>query len=129
MQIVKTKQTGTVDLKGEYIIADPSTILNEKDWSRLCALWQDGSDKIIIEIENQLAVVFSTAYGNGSYPIYERNQEIGYCDTESGEIIFIPSKIIDQSDKLVKVNLNNRFIFIKRGCIRCGAIEMNTEDE
>lgn len=97
--------------KGRYLVIDPCYVLGQSGfitgeaddvWNRFCdeILPIDERNNWVIQItvgnKTYDVVCFSTAYGDGCYPVFDSGVELGHCGVDAGLLSFIPDKLIKE---------------------------------
>jgi hypothetical protein len=98
---MKTLNKKDILLDGNYLITDPCYIY-EDDWNLFCDLLWDGENNnngiTVFEIDGKEVPVMSTKYGDGYYPVYDKNFEVGGFPVDAGLFAVIPWKDKDSND-------------------------------
>lgn len=91
-------------VSGKVFIVDPCYVIC--DWQQFCQDSLDALDKHEgIKVESPYGTFFvsSTAYGDGSYPVYKGAERVGEAGVDSGLLSVIPmdvfEKIVQQDGK------------------------------
>ena len=100
------------------------TIEKECDWSKA----------IVFDLNGKTAVQFSTAHGDGCYPVDDGNKIIGKCGVDAGLLSFLPvddevlaAELVKRGDCGVFVDLNAIFEYSNpKGDARVGNILVTT---
>jgi hypothetical protein len=86
---------------GRYLVIDPCYVFGKPRelWSRICNELKEGPDRdardpLIMTVDNNKVFIFSTAYGDGCYPVSQDEEVIGECGVDAGLLSFIPEKLI-----------------------------------
>jgi len=75
---------------GKYVIIDPCYVYPDKEWHEFCHLIDNG-DSWVVTYNGTPFFVWSTAYGDGSYPVYTNaGSKVGSCSVDAGLLSVIP---------------------------------------
>jgi hypothetical protein len=103
-------QPQKLHLKGEYVIIDPCYIWgslhhSSKAWDEIHKMWEwdkypnnCGHDWVTCEKDGKTILMFGTAYGDGSYPVYQSGIMIGEFGVDSGKVAVIPKELIPKNN-------------------------------
>lgn len=88
-----------VVLSGRYLVTDPCYIYGDQDWDTFCDLLFGGvglnnslPSITVFEIDGKIIPVMPTAYGDGSYPVFDpkTGNRIGGFGVDAGLFALIP---------------------------------------
>jgi len=86
---------------GRYLVIDPCYVFGEPRelWEKICVALNENPDRdmrdpLIMTIGDNDIFIFSTAYGDGCYPVLQYGKIIGECGVDAGLLSFVPEKII-----------------------------------
>ena len=75
---------------GRYVIIDPCYIYPDEEWSDFCDKVED-LESFVATYNGTKFLVFNTAYGDGSYPVYDgAGAEVGSASVDAGLLSVIP---------------------------------------
>lgn len=95
---------------GKYLVIDPCYVFGNPDvlWSDICDAFYPkdeekhgrGYDSITMTVETESGkhkvVMFSTAYGDGEYPVFDNDEYVGSSAVDAGLLSFVPAELIEE---------------------------------
>lgn len=122
-------------LNGEFVVIDPCYVFRDDLWAKLIDCWEfgktndDGHDFVIVNIDGHDVVMFSTAYGDGGYPVrdIDDNCVIGEADVDSGCLAFVPIELVKTKVDGINVIVDGNFVMEERGVVQCDHILVDTK--
>lgn len=133
------KHTGKMPA-GCYVVIDPSYVLGKDPfWSEFYSFFSKDNkyvNPVWVTIGHHTFPIFSTAYGDGCYPVLDHGEFIDRASVDAGFLSLIPGGLVyvEEADLGVSVNLTKKFRpqFPERGVAIFDYIEIDTrpvEDE
>ena len=128
-------------MEGKIIVTDGCYVLPTEIWDKTIDFWgfddhPEGHDWIMIEVDGIRMIMFSTANGDGEYPVIMRGDRVGSASVDSGTLALIPVSFNQkEAESLVHqdlgaiIDLDRPYYFhcFRRGVIRIGKWRVNTE--
>lgn len=98
--------TGKRPMKGgTHYIIDPCYLLQtDPFWGDFCeyCFKEDGRAEVYIEMDGHTIYTFSTAYGDGQYPVHENGENIGFAGVDAGLLSVFPRALINHNPLVVQ---------------------------
>ena len=131
---------------GKYYVIDPCYVFQNADSESNSTFWDDfcafcfpvgnkgeGRNPIMATVDALPVFIFSTAYGDGEYPVTD-GKVSGTAGVDAGVLALIPKKLIDQVPKTAKLGVlvtlkENSIPKYDKGDMNCGNIWVYTNDE
>jgi hypothetical protein len=117
--------------EGQYFITDPCYVIKDDGmWKQVCDLLDWESLIVVLEINGHLIPIMSTAYGDGSYPVYKDGVQVGQFGVDAGLFAIFPDNNTFgfPGERLgVKVDLKGE-LFYEDGDAEVGDVEVFTSE-
>lgn len=132
-----------IKMSGKIWIGDPCYVICGKAWSTMCELMFSGESGDCYQIEftdgaKYQLFLWSTAYGDGGYPVRVQNEVVGNAAVDSGTLSFIPQELVDRLVLMFKDNCASAGVSITLGAPevpehsngegRIGSVSVPTDD-
>jgi len=132
-------------INGTYIVVDPCYIFPDCDWLNICKniFDQNGGHGVIKVTGPVSGFVYygSTCNGDGLYPVFKKNKEVGECGVDAGLLCFCPIELAvalykidhpdennDITDDGIVIEVDGELDYSTSGDWICGEVEVQTSD-
>ena len=123
--------------KGKYAVVDPCyvTLIEERGYyDRICEITCGPEGHGYIEVEGKPVFAFTTAHGDGCYPVYSGGVEVGKSGVDSGQLAFVPVELLEQGcaerdPSTVTLTRNSTVEQVRRGDYTAGSISVYTSGD
>ena len=102
-----------IDAACDHWVGDPCYVVPEEYWDSLCANWQaydkkhqddeDYKHHYVAEVQDEEAGqcfhLWSTAYGDGCYPLFVNDNKVADLGVDAGTLSVIPMSLIEHWNK------------------------------
>ena len=112
MHYYKLKDTN-IDATTDFWVGDPCYVVPEEYWDSLCNNWsaydkkhqndEDYKPHYVAEVQDeqvgQCFHLWSTAYGDGTYPLFVNDNKVADLGVDAGTLSVIPMSLIEHWNK------------------------------
>ena len=126
---------------GDYIVVDPCYIFaDDPFWSAFVdysfPVDEPARDEVMVEVDGKPFYIFSTAYGDGCFPVYEDGVPKGDASVDAGVLSIVPVEILTD-EVLADVRRVSVRVSLENGCmpqrdegdVTCGNIRIVTSGD